>query len=69
MKVGDLVYIHDSFGPLPKDLFGIIRRIKLNTDWRYPPVEFELLTFKEKEKICSWYQYNHLTLIEESYDL
>jgi hypothetical protein len=68
MKVGDLVYIHDSFGPLPKDLFGVITRIKYNTDPKYPPVEVELLTFKEKEKICSWYQPKHLMVLEEAYD-
>jgi hypothetical protein len=68
MKAGDLVYIHDSFGPLPKDLFGVIRRIQHNTDWRRPPVELELWTFKEKEKLCSWYQPKHLTVIEEAYE-
>ena len=66
MKVGDLVYIHDSFGPLPKDLFAIIRRIKHNTDQRYPPVEVELWTFKEKEKICSWYEPKHLMVLEDA---
>ena len=67
MKVGDLVYIHDSFGPLPKDLFGIIMRIKRNTDPKYPPVELAIWTFKEKEKICSWYEPKHLMVLEEGY--
>ena len=66
MKRGDLVYIHDSFGPLPKDLFGIITRIKLETDPKYPPVNIELWVFKEKEKICSWYEPHHLLLLEEA---
>lgn len=66
MKVGDLVYIRDSFGPLPKDLFGVITRIKHRTDPKYPPVGIELRTFKEKEKLCSWYEPHHLLLLEEA---
>lgn len=69
MKVGDLVYIHDSFGPLPKDLFGIVTRIKFETGPKYPPVNVELWTFKEKEKLCSWYEPKHLMMVEESYDV
>jgi hypothetical protein len=68
LKVGDLVYIHESFGPLPKDLFGTIMRIKHNTDPKYPPVCLELWVFKEKEKVCSWYEPKHLTVLEEEYE-
>jgi hypothetical protein len=50
LKVGVLVYTHESFGPLPKDLFGTIMRIKHNTDPKYPPVCLELWVFKEKRK-------------------
>ena len=68
--VGDLVYIHESFGPLPKDLFAVVTNIRYRLpalDDRYPPVNIELLVFKEKEKICSWYEPFHLTFLERSY--
>jgi hypothetical protein len=67
--VGDLVYIHDSFG-LPKDLFAIVTKRKHATpafDERYPPVQVEVLVLAEKEKTCSWYEPQHLTVLERGY--
>lgn len=67
--VGDLVYIHDSF-VLPKDLFGIVTKRKHAApafDDRYPPVQVEVLVFAEKEKTCSWYEPQHLTVLERGY--
>ena len=64
--VGDLVYIHDSI-VLPKDLFGIVTKRKHAApafDERYPPVQIEVLVFAEKEKTCSWYEPQHLTVLE-----
>lgn len=72
MKAGDLVYIHDSFGPMPVDLFAVITQVKQRLpalDYRYPPVSIELLVFKEQPKICSWFEPHHLMLVEEGYDL
>lgn len=74
MKIGDLVYIHESFGPMPVDLFGVITRISYHfpsPDDRlmYPPINIELRVFKEKEKICSWYEPYHLMVVEEGYEL
>jgi hypothetical protein len=69
--VGDLVYIHDSFGPLPKDLFAVVTRVAHRLpalDDRYPPVNVELYVFKEKAKICNWYEPKHLTILEKRYD-
>lgn len=74
MKIGDLVYIHKSFGPMPVDLFGVITRISyhfpsLTDRFRYPPINIELLVFKKEEKICSWFEPHHLIVVEEGYDL
>jgi len=69
--VGDLVYIHDSFGPLPKNLFAVVTRVAHRLpalDDRYPLVNVELYVFKEKAKICSWYEPKHLTILEKRYD-
>ena len=67
--VGDLVYIHDSF-VLPKDFFGIVTKRKHAApafDDRCPPVQVEVLVFAEKEKTCSWYEPQHLTVLERGY--
>ena len=68
--VGDLVYIHDSFGPLPKDLFAVVTRVMHRLpalDDRYPHVNVELLVLQAKEKICSYYEPKHLTILEKRY--
>ena len=69
--VGDLVYIHDSFGPLPKDLFAVVTRVMHRLpalDDRYPLVNVELLVLQAKEKICSYYEPKHLTILEKRYE-
>ena len=71
VEVGDLVYIHESYGPLPKDLFAIVTRVAHPLpalDDRYPFISVELWVFKEKPKICSWYEPKHLTILEKKYD-
>lgn len=68
--VGDLVYIHESFGPLPKDLFAVVTNIRYRLpalDDRYPLVNIELLVFGKTDKISSWYQPFHLTFLERDY--
>jgi len=70
VEVGDLVYIHESYGPLPKDLFAIVTRVAHRLpalDNRYPPVTVELWVFNEKSKISSWYEPEHLTILEKKY--
>jgi len=69
VEVGDLVYIHESYGPLPKDLFAVVTRVAHRLpalDDRYPPVSVELWVFKDKPK--SWYEPEHLTILEKKYD-
>jgi len=71
LDIGDLVYIHESFGPLPKDLFAVVTRVTHRLpalDDRYPLVNVELCVFKEKAKICSWYEPKHLIILEKRYD-
>jgi hypothetical protein len=71
VEVGDLVYIHDSYGPLPKDLFAVVTRVAHRLpalDDRYPPVSVELWVFKQEPKISSWYEPEHLTILEKKYD-
>jgi len=69
-RPNDLVYIHDSYGPLPKDLFAVVTKVRHclpALDDRYPPINIELLVCKQQDKICSWYQPTHLTLLERNY--
>ena len=71
VEVGDLVYIHESYGPLPKDLFAVVTRVAHPLPAlgdRYPLTSVELWVFKEKPKICSWYEPKHLTILEKKYD-
>ncbi len=71
VEVGDLVYIHESFGPLPKDLFAVVTRITHRLpalDDRYPLVNVELRVFKQTPKISSWYEPKHLIILEKRYD-
>jgi hypothetical protein len=70
VEVGDLVYIHESYGPLPKDLFAVVTRVAHPLpalDDRYPITSVELWVFKEKPKISSWYEPKHLTILEKKY--
>ena len=69
--IGDLVYIHEAYGPLPQDLFGVVTYISHRLpalDDSYPLVKIELWVFKEKAKICSWYEPKHLTILEKNYE-
>lgn len=69
-REGDLVYIHESFGPLPVDLFAVITKIRYRLpalDDRYPLVNIELLVFGKVDKIASWYQPHHLTFLERGF--
>ncbi len=71
VEVGDLVYIHDSYGPLPKDLFAVVTRVAHRLpalDDRYPPVSVELWVFNQEPKISSWYEPEQLTILEKKYD-
>ena len=71
VEVGDLVYIHESYGPLPKDLFAVVTHVVHRLpalDDRYPPVNVELWVFKQTPKISSWYEPKHLTILEKRYE-
>ena len=69
--VGDLVYIHEAYGPLPENLFAVVthvvHRLPHVADC-WPLVRVELYVFKEKAKICSWYEPKHLTILEKRYE-
>ena len=67
--VGDLVYIHIP-SVLRKDSFGVVTKREHAAPAfgdLHLPVQVEVLVFAEKENTCSWYEPQHLTVLERGY--